>query len=227
LPPRAAVDPEETLCMVSESGPPAFFHRVANGRRKISSGSSAGRLGFHGLLILLLCSLLVACASQPVAPPVGGFEASGKLAVAEGERSLTARFRWRQSGNTFAIELWGPLGQGRLRLDGDGDELRVLDAKGTVLLRGSHDEVMRRELGFTLPLAVLPDWVQGRPHSGLPVAAEVRDASGQLKQFRQLDWVVDFANWRPRTGDADPRPGRITASRGAYRVRLAVSQWHL
>ncbi|MGA0840825.1 MAG: outer membrane lipoprotein LolB [Pseudomonadales bacterium] len=238
LPPRAAVDREETVPMLAESGPPAFSCRLSVSscrfvsrrvwardalRRKASIGIS----GVRALVAIMLCSTVVACASRPVPPPAGGFELSGKLSVAEGQRSLTARFRWRQVGHDFAIELWGPLGQGRLRLEGDDKEVRVIDASGAVLASGSHDAVMKRELGFTLPLAVLPDWVQGQPHSGLPVTAAVRDPTGHLEQFHQLDWVVNLDNWRGDQAANQARPGRITASRGAYRVRLAVSEWHL
>jgi outer membrane lipoprotein LolB len=194
-------------------------------------------------LLGLVGLLLAGCAATPPAPPSGApavddFELAGKLAVVDGANSVSARFRWRQTDDRFAIELWGPLGQGRLRLEGDGRTLRVLDAAGGVLTEGPHEAVMQRELGWTLPLAVLPDWVRGRPHAGMAATAEKTDDVGRLVGFRQLDWSVELGRWSPAPAtrataaqerveqQALPeRPARISASRGQYRVRVAVSDW--
>lgn len=201
---------------------------------------SARARALRGLRLQVLILLLAGCAvtpTTPVGPPTADdFELVGKLAVVDGSNSVSARFRWRQIDDQFAIELWGPLGQGRLRLEGDARTLRVVDAAGAVLTEGPHEAVMQRELGWTLPLAVLPDWVRGRPHAGLPATARVSDAAGRLVGFQQLEWSVELGRWSPISTAgpaaaavsadlAQQRPARIAATRGQYRVRLAVSDW--
>lgn len=175
----------------------------------------------------LLLALCAGCATVTAPPAPGGFVVRGKLAVVEDEQSVTARFLWRQTGEQFAIDLWGPFGQGQLRLEGNGRELALLDASGQVLTRGSHEEVMRAQLGWTLPLAVLPDWVQGRPHPGLASTDRATDAEGRLTSFRQLDWTVAIGRWRPAEKSSAGRemPHQVNARRGVYRVRLAISEW--
>jgi outer membrane lipoprotein LolB len=176
-------------------------------------------------LLLLICT---GCASVAI-PPAGpdGFVLRGKLAVVEEGRSVSARFLWRQTGDSFAIDLWGPLGQGQMRLEGDARELVLRDAGGNVLTRGAHEEVMRAQLGWSLPLAVLPDWVRGRPHPGLPSTNRATDAEGHVASFSQLDWTVVLGRWRPTENSSAGRdmPHRISAQRGIYRVRLAISDW--
>ena len=177
---------------------------------------------------VLLLALSAGCATV-TAPPVGpdGFVLRGKLAVVEGERSVSARFLWRQTGDTFAIDLWGPFGQGQMHLDGDRRELVLRDAAGNVLTRGSHEAVMQAQLGWSLPLAVLPDWVRGRPHAGLPSANRATDAEGRLTSFTQLDWTVALGRWRPSEKSSAGRemPHQVSARRGVHRVRLAISDW--
>lgn len=192
-------------------------------------------LFFKALFILLLTG----CASLPDAgPAAGGFNLRGKLGVIQHEESFSGRFLWRQDAQAFVIDLWGPLGQGRVQLDGNPRRLVLREGDGSVISRGAPETVMRRHLGWSLPLAVLPQWVRGQPAPGLPVSDRRFDDQGRLVAFTQLDWQVELERFQRVAGAgagsagavpvADSEavlPHRITASRGAYRLRLAVSEW--
>lgn len=198
------------------------------------------------LLSCLVFSLLIGAGCTTVAPgepAAGGFNLRGKLGVVQGDDSFSARFVWQQRGRRFTIDLWGPFGQGRLRLIGNERRLELREGDGSLISRGPADTVMRRRLGWSLPLSALPQWVRGRPAAGIPVADETYDADGRLSGFRQLDWLVDLDRFRPVTGPggeavtgdagaADAGTGtvlpyRVTATRDQYRVRLAISRWQL
>jgi outer membrane lipoprotein LolB len=182
------------------------------------------------VLLLVVGVAVGGCTTTPVTPPApGGFLLRGKLAVVDGSESVSARFLWQQTGDEFRIDLWGPFGQGQMRLEGDTDELVLRDAAGKVLTRGSHEDVMRTQLGWTLPLAVLPLWIQGRPHPGVSVTGSASDAAGHLEQFHQLDWAVVLGRWGPAKNPSAGRemPHRVSATRGVYRVRLAISEWQI
>jgi outer membrane lipoprotein LolB len=192
--------------------------------------SFPGRWHNRWIFNVFLFVLCAGCASVTVPPPgPEGFVVRGKLAVVEGEQSVSARFIWRQTGEAFRIDLWGPFGQGQMRLEGDGRELVLRDAAGEVLTRGTSDEVMRGRLGWTLPLTVLPEWVQGRPHPGLPSSDRATDAEGRLASFRQLDWTVALGRYGAPKNVSSGRkmPHQVSARRGIYRVRLAISEWQI
>ncbi len=179
---------------------------------------------------VFLLVLSTGCAGVAVPPPAPeGFVLRGKLAVVEGEQSVSARFIWRQTGAAFSIDLWGPFGQGQMRLEGDGRELILRDAAGQVLTRGTGDEVMRAQLGWSLPLAVLPEWVQGRPHPGLPSTDRATDPEGRLTSFRQLEWTVALGRYGPpkKASAGREMPHQVNARQGIYRVRLAISEWQI
>lgn len=205
--------------------------------------------GVSKRLVLLAFSagLLVGCAALPQPGPAGGFVLRGKLGVVDARDSFSARFLWQQQGDAFDIELWGPLGQGRVRLTGRDGSMALVEGDGTVIDSGTPDAVMRRHLGFSLPMAVLPAWVRGAPAAGHRVSGRVVDGDGRLTAFRQLGWTVALERFGaveggdvPVSAGAGPAatpastptatpatllPHRITASRGDYRVRLAVSDW--
>ncbi len=196
--------------------------------------------GTRNFLYCLTFSLLfgAGCSTvAPTAPAQGGFNLRGKLGVVEDDDSFSARFLWQQRERRFTIDLWGPLGQGRLRLTGSGRRLELRRGDGSLIARGPADAVMERQLGWSIPLSVLPQWVRGQPARGIPVSDEVHDSAGRLTAFRQLDWRVVLEGYHavaPGPGNTTSGldrdvylPDRVTATRDAYRVRLAISDWQL
>jgi outer membrane lipoprotein LolB len=185
---------------------------------------------------------VVGCATWRQPPPSeGGFQLRGKLGVVQSQDSFSARFIWLQQGDQFDLDLWGPLGQGRVQLVGDDAVLELREGDGTVISRGPPDEVMTRHLGWSLPLRVLPEWVRGRPAPDARVTHRTFDADGRLSGFRQLGWIIELGRYErlaagvAATEDAatvtEPQaaylPHRVTLRRGADRVRLAISEWRI
>ncbi|MCZ6711117.1 MAG: lipoprotein insertase outer membrane protein LolB [Gammaproteobacteria bacterium] len=166
---------------------------------------------------------------MPLSEAPGDFQLRGKLGVLEGRESFSARFLWFQQGPEFTIDLWGPLGQGRVRLTGDAQRLAVLDGDGAILTEGPHAEVMLAQLGWTLPLAVLPNWVLGEPGDDALIEQSRYDDDGRLLGFEQLDWAVVFSQHREIVGSKGARwvPRKITARKGNYQVRLVISEWQI
>ena len=179
--------------------------------------------------------LVSGCSTAPPVPDFAeAFSLSGKLGVVSPEQQFSARLAWRQAApdpaaaaGRFVIDLWGPFGRGRVQLRGDAEHLQLLDADGTLLRAGSHRDVMLAELGWYLPLDVLPRWVLGRPDPALPSAELVYSAEGRLAGFDQLGWRVAYDRFSPVPGAprGAPLAHRIDASRDGYRLRLAVAEW--
>ncbi len=172
-----------------------------------------------GLLIPIL--VWAGCAQLPVESESADFRMEGKVGVVEGKRSYSARFIWRQSAERYDIYLWGPLGQGGTRLRGNPERIEISGRKGEPALVGDPRRVMRERLGWSLPLAVLPWWMTGRPAPDVPVADSEYDAEGRLVEFLQLDWQVAYDRFDAQGAASQPR--RITAERPGYRIRVTVS----
>ncbi len=195
---------------------------------------TAKRLVCNAFFLLLLAGAVAGCATvRSPGPAPGGFELRGKMGIVRGDESYSARFLWRQDGSDFSIDLWGPLGQGRVLLTGRRDFLELRDGDGTVVSSGTPESVMQRHLGWSLPLAVLPEWVRGRPAPSPAASALTWDTAGQLSGFTQLGWQVELARYAQHSdsggagGSPLLLPHRVTASQGSYRVRLAVSDWRI
>jgi len=178
---------------------------------------------------VVLAPFLASCVGLPEAPEVPEtFVLSGKVGVREARESFSANLLWHQKGDAFDIDLWGPLGQGRVKLVKKGDGIQLRSGRG-VLAEGDADQVMREHLGWSLPVDVLPAWVQGEPFLDAPVTDLARDVEGRVTGFRQLGWAVVLERYQPVQHAAGYRdlPTRVTATRDASRVRLVISEWRL
>jgi outer membrane lipoprotein LolB len=170
-----------------------------------------------------LCFVLGGCAARPaVEQETWDFWASGKLAVRSAGEGHSARFNWRQFGRDYDIDVWGPLGQGRTQLAGDANRMMV--SRGERMLDdGRPEDVMLRHLGWTFPVDALPAWLRGDPYEGLALTAVQEDDEGRVSGFEQAGWTVGFERFKDFAGGLGP--GRITATRGDYRVRVIVTEY--
>ena len=176
------------------------------------------------------CLFLAGCVSMektPVAP--GGFQLKGKLAVEEAGERHSGNFLWRQRSEEFAIDIWGPLGQGRIHLVGDSVTLSVLDGDGAVVRRGSRDQVMEAALGWSMPLDVLTAWVFGEPDPDLPARALSYGDDGRLESFEQAGWAIALAQYRQvdETSEARWLPRKVDVRRAGTRIRLIIADWQI
>ena len=177
------------------------------------------------LKVILICGMLIlaGCVSQPLDREESwDFRVLGKLAVKDAQTGHSARFDWRQVGRIYDVEVWGPLGQGRTRLVGDATRMTVTRG-AEVLANGHPDDVMMAHLGWVVPVDALPAWLRGDPYPELALASVVEDAHGRMTSFHQAGWTVDFERYK--VFGAEEKPGRITAVRGDYRVRVVIGDY--
>ena len=161
-------------------------------------------------LIFLTILILSGCVTAPQAPisdiePV--FVAGGKISLRTPEGNHTANFRWVQYPQSYAVEVWGPLGQGRSQLN--GDTKRMVIARGNeVLAEGPPAEIMAAYLGWVVPIELFPSWLEG---SGVDPSAPTIETSG---------WSVEFSRFEDEEGQVRPR--RLDARKDQQRIVVIV-----
>jgi outer membrane lipoprotein LolB len=168
---------------------------------------------------LIAAALLAACAALTEAPvPAGGFEMSGRFAVRYGKEGASGKILWRHSDEADELLITSPLGQGIARLSRDGGQYRLVGGNGREYEATDPEALTRDALGWSLPLAGLPDWVRGRASPGQPVEL-VRDADGRALELRQDGWRVDYEEFK------DNLPSRLRLLRKDLEIRLIVDRW--
>ena len=147
---------------------------------------------------------------------------SGRLGVTSGHDGGSGSFRWTQDGVRYEFVLRGPLASKSFRLSGGPDGALLEGLDGGPLRGADAEALMRKALGWDVPLRDLRAWVLGlRADSG---AAELSFGTNRLPSLlRQDGWVVDYRQWDMTR--QPPLPQKVFAERAPYKVKLSIDSW--
>ena len=190
------------------------------------------------ILALVTLAALAGCATTPDSvdlPEIGTWDArievlagiedwefNGRIAVKAGDDGFNGKFNWEQQGDAFNATVGGPLGIGTVRIDGDGQAIRLTDKDGVETVLQDPEAELRWRYGWTIPVASLRYWALGIPDPRLPAVTEFNDA-GLLIRLEQSDWVVEISRYREGGGQEMPRI--LSATNPDTRVRMVIDRW--
>lgn len=144
----------------------------------------------------------------------------GRLGVSDGHDSGSGSLEWVQHGDEFRFSVHAPVTGKTWTLSGTPQHA-VLQGLREQALEGDPAELLARELGWQVPMAELIRWARGMrasPHGHITFGAD------------GLPVTIDEAGWHVQYQDYDaaldpPLPGKVFASKGDYKVRLAIRDW--
>jgi len=208
----------------------------------------------HGAGVAMLAVALSGCVSTPSIPPVGdpaavwekrvedlsnidAWEVKGKLAVKTHKRGGQANMLWKRDGEDHNINLYGPLGGGRVVLSRDRDGATLRDNKKRTYHATTAEELLYRVAGWQVPFKAMRYWVLGVPNPGQESEQSVDDW-GRLQNLKQAGWEVEFTEYREFEGRELPRKFHMKALPGQQpivedefkesdqvRVRVIINRW--
>lgn len=148
---------------------------------------------------------------------------TGRIAVSFAGRAGTGHIDWRQDGPFFVIAVRAPIAGQSWQISGDSSMAQIDGLGPEPRLGPDADSLLQREVGWTLPLAAVRDWIRGVPHG--PGAQVRRDADGRPLEMADLGWRIEFRAWQPPVEGLPELPQRIIARRGEDDVRVSISEW--
>jgi len=193
--------------------------------------------------LLALTALLAGCAApRPVAPAdaspqilwqqhrekiaaLSGWRVKGKIAVKTGDDGGSATLLWTRRREHQQIELYGPFGGGRMRIEAAPGHAVLRDADGGIIEADSADDALYQRLGWRVPFDALAHWARGLPGGAGDIGL---DAAGRLQTLRQGRWRVRYRQYA-RVGEIElPRILNIAsaeAGEDALSVKIILQSW--
>ncbi|MGM0783483.1 MAG: lipoprotein insertase outer membrane protein LolB [Pseudomonadota bacterium] len=190
------------------------------------------------LLLTLALALLVGCAGRPDAPEgerqPGDWEAQrariealdtwtliGKAGLRTPEESTSANLDWSQYPHYYRLLISGPFGSGRNTLEGREGRFSMTTAEGRFEAE-TPQALMQEQLGWSLPVEALSEWVRGLPAPERPHRLET-DSLGFPRHLQQDGWTIDYRDWVQVETLWLPR--RLVMTYDELRVTLVINEW--
>jgi outer membrane lipoprotein LolB len=194
----------------------------------------------HSRVALIACVLLAGCAAprvRTVAPDSAmlakqaareqalaakpDWQLEGRLGVSTSRDSGSGSLQWKQDGDAFRFSVHAPVTGKTWVLTGDPRHAVLEGLRDSAVEGDDAAMLLERELGWHVPVAELSAWVRGARASG-EAKVEFRE-DGLPATIVQDGWKIEYPDYDTTRTPALPR--KVFASRGDYRVRLAVSAW--
>jgi len=190
------------------------------------------------LALLLALALLAGCAGRAPAPEVeraaGQWQAQaerlaeldtwvlvGKVGLRTPEESTSANLDWSQHPHYYRLLISGPFGSGRSTLEGREGRFSMNTPDGRWEAE-TPEALMEQQLGWSLPVSALSDWIRGLPAEDTPHRLE-KDALGFPQRLEQDGWEIAYREWM-RVADLW-LPRRLVMTYDDLRVTLVVTDW--
>ena len=146
----------------------------------------------------------------------------GRLGVSNGKDGGSGSFSWTQDGDHYVFVLRAPITGKSFRLSGGPDGALLEGLDGGPLRGPDAEALMRKALGWEVPMGELRAWALGLRAEGGP--AELSFGANRLPSLLQQDgWTVDYPAWDDRR--QPPLPTKVYASKPPYKVRLSIESW--
>jgi len=176
--------------------------------------------------VVAAVSVLAGCAAlepSPPAPPAPAFELIGRVAVSYNGRAFSSGVRWQHTAERDELWLLTPAGQALAHIVGDADGATFTGADRSQYRAGDIGSLIRRALGWEMPVTRLAWWVQGALAPGAVVQAVERDEHGRLAVLAQDGWRIAYAYEPAEERDSPLR--RLVLADGSSEIRLVIDGW--
>lgn len=149
------------------------------------------------------------------------FSLEGRFSLRQEEKNHSGRMSWRHAATGDELLLASPFGQGVAEISVGRNGATLTTSDGRAYAAADAQALTEQVLGYSLPLALLADWVRGR---SLPEQVAERDALGRPLRLRHEDWFIEYGY---DSDDPQALPGRLFAERvGAFELRLKIDEWN-
>lgn len=145
----------------------------------------------------------------------------GKAGLRTPQENVSANLDWNQTPYYFRMLISGPFGGGRNVLEGREGRFSLSNSDGRFEAE-TPEALMEEQLGWSLPVTAMPNWVRGLPGENASYELET-DELGFPSHLAQDGWEIDYRDWEQFEGMWLPR--RLIMNYDDVRITLVVNQW--
>ena len=145
----------------------------------------------------------------------------GAFSLTTPRQNDLANYQWKQNKQSFEINVSSALNAVHFRVGGQPGRVVLTGIKGGPIEAPYAETLLRRVLGWQLPVSGLVYWVRGLPAPGVRVVQ--RDQQGRLKVLKQQGWQINYLSYQNVKGIDLPKLMRLR--RSSLQIKIVIKQW--
>ncbi|MBE0464554.1 outer membrane lipoprotein LolB [Halomonas sp. FME20] len=202
--------------------------------KRLTTAAHVSRLWIASLALLLLAGCAAQAPMEEGGRQAGQWERHqadveafdtwtliGKAGLRTPQENQSANLDWSQHPHYFRMLISGPFGGGRSVLEGREGRFSLTTGEGRFEAE-TPEALMEEQLGWSLPVSAMPDWVRGLPGDHASFQLET-DELGFPLHIEQDGWEIDYRDWNEIEGMWLPR--RLVMNYDDVRITLVVNEW--
>ena len=166
-------------------------------------------------------------AAQSSPADIAAWSLDGRIGVQGGAdgKAWQANLHWEHDPIQDRLRLSGPLNQGLVSIVSQGKLLYVNEGDGVSEMSRDAGSMLRKRLGFAVPIDSLRYWILGVPDPGSPSIAIKAAVGDSPAGFQQLGWQVtplhagNFGGWL--------LPQKLIVKGSAVKLKILADQWEI
>ena len=188
----------------------------------------------RGILLLCLATLLYGCATlkdevasvNAVETPaeLKSWRMDGRIGVQARDTAWQANLNWDHEATQDRLRISGPFSQGVVSIIVQKDLIYLNEGNGVTELSRDPDAMLRKRLGFTVPLSSLRYWILGAPDPAMP-SIPVAGAAGAPAGFRQAGWRITPDKLASIEGWMLPQ--KLRADGAGVKLKILADNWEI
>lgn len=157
---------------------------------------------------------------------VKSWKASGAISVQQAQQSpMIMRYDWQQYGpSNYHVDLAASLNLAAVSITGRPNRVTLQKGNEPPVSAATPEELMRKNLGWSLPIPSLWYWARGLPAPGNNQGANY-DKYGHLVLLHQNGWQVKYSGYHTVQGVDLPQV--IELHRADISAKIVVKQWQI
>lgn len=153
------------------------------------------------------------------------FKLQGRIGVQSEGKGFSGTTHWQHDDAGDTIALFSPLGGQVATIKTTADGVGLVTSDGKSFSAKDAETLTQQNLGWSLPMQGLTDWVLGRPASGPNASDAIWDSTGRLTKLKQDGWEIEYAEYVEASGRQ--LPGKINLRNPRLYLKLVIEQWDI
>lgn len=191
-------------------------------------------------ILILSVTLLTGCISNPhlSTPPseyvhweahkqrlseLKNWQMNSRIFIEARKDGVSSSIHWEQKENNYQLKFSAPFGPGQYVLTGEPGNVSILLPDNTQQNAEDPESLMKKTLGFELPVSGLSYWLRGLPYPDEPQRDIILDTNERLSKLKQAGWEITISKYIHKDGYY--LPTKLKMENRYVKIKMAVKQW--